>query len=77
MGEIADEMILSLWDPDDGMGPPKPEDYLDMTDEELRKETSLSRSPKIMNIRKYPHNLTTKQRYCLACWLAERDAKYK
>ena len=34
MGEIADDLIERYGYPDED-GPPKPEDYLDMTDEEM------------------------------------------
>ena len=43
MGEIADDMIERYgYSPEDG--PPEPEDYLDMTDDELRKATAQCRS---------------------------------
>lgn len=69
--EIADYLMQCFEE-----GPPEPEDYLDMTDDELRKETAMCRSAKLKSIRVWPHALSPKQRYCLAVWLAERDAKY-
>lgn len=73
MGEMAD--FINEQGRDD-MGPPEAEDYLDMTDDELRKGTALCRSAKLKSIRAWPHTLSVKQRYCLAAWLAERDFKY-
>ncbi len=74
MGEIADYIFDQfVCHPEDG--PPSPEDYLDMTDNELRKETSMCRSEKLKSIRRWPHELSEKQRYCLAAWLAKRDSK--
>jgi hypothetical protein len=75
MGEIADDMTERYGYPNED-GPPEPEDYLDMTDEELRKATAMCRSGKLKSIRAWPHALSPKQRYCLAAWLAEHDAKY-
>jgi hypothetical protein len=60
----------------DDMGPTEAEDYLDMTDDELRKETAACRSAKLKSIRAWPHPLSDKQRYCLAAWVAKRDLKY-
>ena len=36
---------------------------------ELRKMTAASRTPKIISIRKYPHPLSYKQKWCLAYWV--------
>lgn len=54
-----------------------PEDYLDMSDDELRKETSRSRNLKIMSIRKSSNELSEKQRWCLAKWIADKDNEYE
>ncbi len=74
MGDVAD-MIL-----DDALSLPSeypvPEDYLGMTDDELRAATSSTRTRKLVGIRKWLSPLSAKQRYCLACWLAERDLNY-
>ena len=56
-----------------------PEDYLDMSDEELFTASSGARSEKLKSIRKYYQNhksLSEKQRYCLAAWISEKDNKY-
>ncbi len=74
MGEIADEMIERYGYPNED-GPPEPEDYLDMTDDELRKATAKCRNAKLVSIRNWPSELSPKQRYCLAAWLADRDSK--
>jgi hypothetical protein len=71
MGEIADDLLERYgYPPDDA---PSPDDYLDMTDAELRAATSACRTAKLKSIRAWPHALSTKQRYCLAEWLAKRD----
>ena len=75
MGEMADMMLDWGWD-DDGQKPPQPEDYLDMTDAELRAETSAARSNKIKSIRKWGKPLSEKQRWCLAFWICEHDRKH-
>lgn len=75
MGDMAD-MLNDDYGDRDNMGMPEPEDFLDMTDDDLRKETAMCRSAKLKSIRAWPHPLSPKQRYCLAAWLAERDAKY-
>lgn len=49
------------------------EDYLSLTDDELKEFTARARLPKIMSIRKVTYPLTEKQRYCLAAYLYERD----
>ena len=72
MGEMADEMLALYGYPDDD-GPPRPEDYLDMTDANLRSATAASRSAKIKSIREWPDALSPKQRYCLAAWIAKYD----
>lgn len=74
MGDMAE---LYDWDFSDGEdGPPSPEDYLYMSDDELRRETAACRLTKLKSIRSWPRPLSPKQRYCLAAWLAERDLKY-
>lgn len=76
MGEIADDIIERYgYPPEDG--PPRAEDYLDMTDKELIAASSMCRSKKLKSIRKWPKPLSQKQRYCLAAWIAEKDSKYK
>ncbi len=76
MGEIADDMLERYGYPNED-GPPEPEDYLYMTDSELRKATAQCRSEKLKSIRKWPGVLSPKQRYCLAVWLAEKDSEYE
>jgi hypothetical protein len=73
MGEFADDLLGRYgYPPDDA---PSPEDYLDMTDAELRAATAACRTAKLKSIRAWPHALSAKQRYCLADWLAKRDSK--
>jgi hypothetical protein len=72
MSEYIDD-LLECGFPDDGMGPAAAADYLDMSDDELRKECARARNKKILGIRNWPHPLSEKQRWCLACWCAERD----
>jgi hypothetical protein len=67
MDDIADEMIERYgYQPEDGLL--QLSDYLDMSDDELRDATRQARSEKIKSIRKWPGNLSDKQRYCLAAW---------
>jgi hypothetical protein len=58
---------------DDGMGRSDPEDYLKLSDEEIRRECAKARDAKIVSIRDWPNKLSEKQRYCLAVWCARRD----
>ena len=76
MGDIADEMLERYgYPPEDG--PPRPVDYLEMSDDELREATSQARSEKVKSIRKWHGKLSEKQRYCLAAWIAESDGRYE
>ena len=78
MGEIADDLIERYGYPDED-GPPKPEDYLDMTDEEMVKASSFVRTDKLKGIRKWQmlgNKLSDKQRWCLAFALCNRDSLY-
>lgn len=59
--------------PDDGMGQSDPEEYMHLSDEELRKECATARDAKIISIRNWSHALSKKQRWCLALWCAKRD----
>jgi hypothetical protein len=59
--------------PDDGMGQNDPDQYLTLSDGELRKECVKARDAKIVSIRDWPRKLSEKQRYCLAVWCAKRD----
>jgi hypothetical protein len=73
MGEFSDDMLGRYgYPPDDA---PSPDDYLDMTDAELRAATAMCRTAKLKSIRAWPRALSAKQRYCLAEWLANRDFK--
>jgi len=57
----------------------RPDDYLEMSDEELFATSSGARSEKLKSIRKYYQThkfMSKKQRYCLAAWISERDNKY-
>lgn len=57
---------------------PHPDDYLEMSDEELYQASSGTRNEKLKSIRKYykTHSrLSDKQRYCLAAWLSDKDSK--
>lgn len=74
MGEQVDYLLDDLGY-SNADGPPEPEDYLGMSDDELRKATALCRTKKLKSIRSWPHALSPKQRYCLAAWLAERDSR--
>ena len=76
MGEIADMMLERYGEDHDSMAQRKPEDYLSLSDEDLRKGTAGSRNEKIKGIRTWPMPLSKKQRYCLAAWLAEKDNRY-
>lgn len=49
----------------------KAEFYLNLSDSELIRRTVYARNSKIKSIRKERHNLTVKQRYCLAAWIAD------
>ena len=49
---------------------------LDQTDDNLREGAAKSRKPKIMSIRKWPHALTDKQKWCLALWIMQRNEDY-
>lgn len=68
MGDIADWVNEQERDES---GPPEAEDFLDLSDDELKRESSGTRSPKLKGIRKWPNPLTPKQRYALAAWLAK------
>lgn len=74
MGEMADLLNEQHGYPNED-GLPEPEDYLDLSDGELKKLTSGTRDPKLMSIRRCSYPLTVKQRYCLAVWLANNDSK--
>jgi hypothetical protein len=53
--------------------------YHDLSDEELFKQTSHTRTEKLKSIRgfyKKKGYLSPKQRYCLACWLADNKSKF-
>jgi hypothetical protein len=72
MGEMADyysdysDNIYDEWET-------SAYDYLHMSDTELRADTAKSRDPKIMSIRKWENDLSEKQRWCLANWIAQND----
>ena len=73
MGEFSDDLLGRYgYPPDDA---PSPDDYLDMTDAELRTATAACRTAKLKSIRAWPHPLSAKQRYCLAAWLSDRDVR--
>jgi hypothetical protein len=74
MGEMAD-FINDQWDIFGDDPEPDPVDWLDYTDEQLVKESSFSRKPLVMAIRKYykeNKKLSEKQRYCLASAICYR-----
>jgi hypothetical protein len=71
MGDIADEMLERYFGLLEDC-PPRPGDYLHMSDDELREATSCARSEKVKSIRKWHGKLSDKQRYCLAAWIARR-----
>ena len=75
MGELADYTLEQFDYGRDDMGPSEPEDYLHLTDEELKKETKQARTEKIKGISNFEKKLSDKQRFCLAAWLADRDNK--
>jgi hypothetical protein len=70
MGEMTD--FINQYD-DERL---EPEDYLNLTDDELKRITSGCRSKKLKGIRKWPNPLSDKQRYCLAAWIAEKENRY-
>ena len=53
-----------------------PYDYLDLSDDELRKLSSRARNEKIKGIRRWPSPLSPKQRYCLAVWISDNENKF-
>ena len=53
----------------------EPEDFLHLTDDELKIKTSLARTEKIKSIRRYTKPLSEKQRWCLAKWISDRENK--
>jgi hypothetical protein len=67
------EFFIGRWE---GLEYPKPEDYMSLTDDELREGTARARSEKIKGIRRWPSPLSEKQRWCLAFWIAENEAQY-
>jgi len=48
-------------------------EYLLSDEDFLRQATAPSRNKKIMSIRKWPHPLTHKQKWCLAMWIYNHD----
>lgn len=73
MSEYVDDLLAECGYPDDGMSQCDPAEYMDLSDEELRKECAASRDAKIVSIRNWPNKLSEKQRWCLAFWCAKRD----
>lgn len=77
-------MAAEDWIPDFWSGPfdddySHPDDYLDMSDEELFAASSGTRNEKLKSIRNHYQThkfLSEKQRYCLAAWISEKDNKY-
>lgn len=70
MGEMA-EMFEGLYDFQDDY--PCPEEYLHMTDDELRAATAMARNTKIKGICAWSGRLSAKQRFCLAAWIANNE----
>ena len=53
-----------------------PDDYLHLSDDELRQATVLTRDPKLISIRQWVGDLSEKQRWCLARWISDRENQY-
>jgi len=75
VGDVADDMIDQMFTQEfvSERMYSMPEDYLKYPDSELRAETTLARSKKIKNIRRWSSSLSEKQRWCLAEWASDRD----
>lgn len=76
MGEMADMYDdYGYWDDDEWEI--SPDDYLHLSDDELREATVLTRDPKLISIRRWVGNLSEKQRWCLANWICNRERRYE
>jgi hypothetical protein len=67
MGEMAE--LFGGYDIPDDYDQLTVDECMDWSDDDLRKHSARSRSPKIMSIRRWQAPLTEKQRYCLAFWV--------
>lgn len=74
MGDAAD-MVLEAAEAESWALQDELAYMLEKSDDELRKATARSRTPKIVSIRKWPGKLSDKQRYCLARWSVENDCR--
>ena len=63
---MADLYDYGYWGDDEF---PDVDEYLEMSDDELREETEDSKDPKIQSIRLHCGDLSEKQRWCLAEWV--------
>jgi hypothetical protein len=76
----AEDWIPEFWHYKDyDLDFPEPYHYLDLSDEELFKQTSHTRTEKLKSIREFYKKrgyFSPKQKYCLACWLADNESKY-
>lgn len=91
MGEMADyhgEIEYDHeWDGDeeawsagtDGGNPFEPDDAVSLifqlSDDELRRMSADATHHKIVGIREWPRELSPKQRWCLAFWIAKRSVR--
>ncbi len=72
MGDIADYYLENCFTEDDN-GFFDAYDFLELSDEELKKGCLRSRSKKIMGIVRFADKLSDRQRYCLAVWASQHQ----
>ena len=82
MGEMADFYLDSVDFDDESEWHTEIHDspvsrYMEMAEEDLRKEARSAKEPKIVSIRNWRAPLSKKQRYCLAFWCVKRDKRLR